>query len=296
MDIVAKSKFRIIISMLIWGTIGVFVREISLSSLEIAFFRALIGSVFLGSVSLITKVKIEREILKKNLWFLIFSGIALGINWILLFQAMKYTTISNAILSYYFAPVFIIIFSAILFKEKIASRNVFYLMVSIIGLFLIMKSNDMIIIEGYNHIKGILYGLGGAVIYAVIVILNKSIKGLSGIHTTLVQLAIATLALVPFVVGNDSSQISSLDTRAWIFIITLGIVHTGIAYFLYFSSIKNVKGKTVALLSYLDPIMAITISFLFLGESMNIFQIIGGILILSASYLSERPGKTTNRQ
>lgn len=213
MDIVAKSKFRIIISMLIWGTIGVFVREISLSSLEIAFFRALIGSVFLGSVSLITKVKIEREILKKNLWFLIFSGIALGINWILLFQAMKYTTISNAILSYYFAPVFIIIFSAILFKEKIASRNVFYLMVSIIGLFLIMKSNDMIIIEGYNHIKGILYGLGGAVIYAVIVILNKSIKGLSGIHTTLVQLAIATLALVPFVVGNDSSQISSLDTR-----------------------------------------------------------------------------------
>lgn len=296
MDIVAKSKFRIIISMLIWGTIGVFVREISLSSLEIAFFRALIGSVFLGSVSLITKVKIEREILKKNLWFLIFSGIALGINWILLFQAMKYTTISNAILSYYFAPVFIIIFSAILFKEKIASRNIFYLMVSIIGLFLIMKSNDMIIIEGYNHIKGILYGLGGAVIYAVIVILNKSIKGLSGIHTTLVQLAIATLALVPFVVGNDSSQISSLDTRAWIFIITLGIVHTGIAYFLYFSSIKNVKGKTVALLSYLDPIMAITISFLFLGESMNIFQIIGGILILSASYFSERPGKTTNRQ
>lgn len=296
MDIVAKSKFRIIISMLIWGTIGVFVREISLSSLEIAFFRALIGSVFLGSVSLITKVKIEREILKKNLWFLIFSGIALGINWILLFQAMKYTTISNAILSYYFAPVFIIIFSAILFKEKIASRNAFYLMVSIIGLFLIMKSNDMIIIEGYNHIKGILYGLGGAVIYAVIVILNKSIKGLSGIHTTLVQLAIATLALVPFVVGNDSSQISSLDTRAWIFIITLGIVHTGIAYFLYFSSIKNVKGKTVALLSYLDPIMAITISFLFLGESMNIFQIIGGILILSASYFSERPGKTTNRQ
>ncbi len=296
MDIVAKSKFRIIISMLIWGTIGVFVREISLSSLEIAFFRALIGSVFLGSVSLITKVKIEREILKKNLWFLIFSGIALGINWILLFQAMKYTTISNAILSYYFAPVFIIIFSAILFKEKIASRNVFYLMVSIIGLFLIMKSNDMIIIEGYNHIKGILYGLGGAVIYAVIVILNKSIKGLSGIHTTLVQLAIATLALVPFVVGNNSSQISSLDTRAWIFIITLGIVHTGIAYFLYFSSIKNVKGKTVALLSYLDPIMAITISFLFLGESMNIFQIIGGILILSASYFSERPGKTTNRQ
>ncbi len=296
MDIVAKSKFRIIISMLIWGTIGVFVREISLSSLEIAFFRALIGSVFLGSVSLITKVKIEREILKKNLWFLLFSGIALGINWILLFQAMKYTTISNAILSYYFAPVFIIVFSAILFKEKIVPRNIFYLMVSLLGLFMIMRTNSMVVIEGYNHIKGILYGLGGAVIYAVIVILNKSIKGLSGIHTTLVQLAIATLALVPFVVGNNSSQISSLDTRAWIFIITLGIVHTGIAYFLYFSSIKNVKGKTVALLSYLDPIMAITISFLFLGESMNIFQIIGGILILSASYLSERPGKTTNRQ
>lgn len=290
MDIASRSKLKIIISMIIWGSIGVFVREISLSSLEIAFFRALIGSFFLGTVSLITKVKVDRDILKKNLLFLTLSGIALDINWILLFQAMKYTTISNAILSYYFAPVFIVIFSAILFKENLTSKNMLCLMVSIIGLFIIMKSGGVIVMDGSNHIKGILYGLSGAVIYAVVVILNKYIKGLSGIHTTLVQLAIAAIALMPFIIINNSLEIISLDIMTWISIITLGILHTGIAYFLYFSSIKNLKGKSIAILSYLDPIVAIIIAFLFLSESMNKFQIIGGFLILSASYISEKPG------
>lgn len=285
---IITPRVKIIIAMIIWGTLGIFVRGIRLSSIEIALFRAVLGSLFLLLISLIRKEKIDKDMLRLNLLFLTLSGIALGINWIALFQAMKYTTISNAILSYYFAPVFIVIFSSILFKEKISMKNMICLAGAILGLFLIMKSNNLENVENFNHTMGILYGLGGAVIYAIIVILNKYIKGLSGFQTTLIQLLISAIVLTPMVFGIGSINFGGMNIKTWILIIILGIIHTGIAYLLYFSSIKDVKSQSVAILSYLDPIVAILMSFLFLGESMNLVQALGAILILFTAYISER--------
>ncbi len=284
-------KTKIIISMTIWGTIGVFVRDITLSSIEIAFFRAFLGSCFLILVSILKRDKIDKRILKMNLIFLSLSGIMLGINWISLFQAMKYTTISNAILSYYFAPVFIAIFSAILLKEKISVKNIICLIVSILGLSLIIKSGDMEVANGYDHLKGILYGLTGAVLYAIIVMLNKYIKGMSGVQSTLIQLSISAIVLVPMAFSGGLVDFVGMSIKTWILILVLGIVHTGVAYVLYFSSIKDVKSQSIAILSYLDPIVAIMISFLFLGEPMGVSQVLGGTLILSTAYLSERVKK-----
>lgn len=282
-----SPKTKIIIAMLIWGTIGAFVREIHLSSIEIAFFRAFIGSLFLIAISLINKDKINKNSLKENLPLLCFSGIFLGINWFALFQAMKYTTISNAILSYYFAPVFIVIFSSFLLKEKLSLKNIICIMGAIIGLVLIMKSGSNDNYE-YNHIKGIMYGLSGAVLYGIIVMLNKYIKGISPFQTTLIQLAIAAIVLVPMVFIQGNVNYSLINTKTWILILIIGILHTGIAYLLYFPSIKDVKSNSIAILSYLDPIFAILISFLFLKEPMTTTQIIGGVLILFTAYINER--------
>lgn len=281
-------RTKLITAMVIWGTIGIFVRNIKLSSIEIAFFRACLGSGFLILISLINRDKIDKKLLKENLLVLSVSGLALGINWIALFQAMKFTTISNATLSYYFAPVFITIFSAIIFKEKMTVKNIICLAGAILGLFLIVKSGDSENVNGYNHLKGILYGLSGAVLYATIVMLNKYIKGLSGFQATLIQLFVAALVLIPMVSGKNSINFLAMDTKTWVFILILGIVHTGIAYLLYFPSIKDVRSQSIAMLSYLDPIVAILMSFVFLGESMGVAQIIGGVLILSTSYINER--------
>lgn len=288
MEKTINPRTKIIVSMIIWGTLGIFVKEIELSSLEIAFFRAFLGSGFLILISLVTKEKINKEILKKNLPILALAGITLAINWIALFQAMKFTTVSNAVLSYYFAPVFMVIFSSILLKEKLSIRNIWYLFLAILGLFLIMKSGDSETINGYNHVKGIAYGLIGAVIYAVVVILNKYIKDLSGFQSTLIQLLIASIVLIPVVIANGSINFGVMNVKTWIMILILGIIHTGVAYLLYFSSIKDVKSQSIAILSYLDPIVAIITSFLFLGESMTIVQVLGGLLILSTAYMSEK--------
>lgn len=283
-----NPRSKIILSMIIWGTIGLFVREINLSSTEIAFFRAFLGSSFLIVISLIKRDKIDKEILKSNIVPLGVSGVLLGVNWILLFQGMKYTTIANATLSYYFAPVFIVIFSAFILKEKISFKNILCLLAAILGLFLILGGTNSQAIGNFNHIKGISYGLGGAVLYAVIVMLNKNIKGLSGLQVTLTQLFIAAIVLIPMVFGKGRIDFSGMDIKTWIMILILGVVHTGIAYLLYFTSIKDVKSQSIAILSYLDPIVAILTSFLFLGESMGMSQILGGILILSTAYISEK--------
>lgn len=280
---------KIIISMIIWGTIGLFVRGIDLNSIEIAFFRAFLGSAFLIIISSINKDKINKEKLKSNLFILSLSGLALGINWIALFQAMKYTTISNATLSYYFAPVFITIFSLILFKEKMTVKNILCLLGAVLGLFLIIKSGDNETANGFNHINGILYGLAGALLYAIVVILNKYMKDIPGFQATLVQLSVAAIVLIPAVFFTSSIKLDQIDIKTWILILIIGIVHTGIAYVLYFSSIKDVKSQSIAILSYIDPIVAIIMAFIFLGESMTMIQIIGGILILASTYINEKP-------
>ncbi len=283
-----KPRTQIIIAMLIWGTLGLFVRGIELNSIEIAFFRASIGSLFLLIISVLNREKINKEALRKNLPILLVSGISLGINWATLFQAMKYTTIPNAILSYYMAPVFIIIFSFTILKEKINLKKSLCVLGALLGLFLVLKSGNNLELAHYDHGKGALYGLVGAILYGIIVTLNKKIKGLSPFQTTLSQLLIAALVLLPIIMGQGMADIKAANTKTWLLILIIGIVHTGFAYLLYFPSIKDVDSQSIATLSYLDPISSIVLAALFLNESMTLIQMLGGALILASAYISER--------
>ncbi|MDR7870487.1 MAG: DMT family transporter [Tissierellaceae bacterium] len=282
-----SPRTRIIIAMLIWGTIGLFVRGIQLDSISIAFFRAAIGSIFLLLISFIIKDKIDKEVLKKNLILLILSGIVLSINWTALFQAMKYTTIPIAILSYHTAPIFITVFSAIFLKEKITKKNIMFLSLAIVGVLLVLDSGGDIG-TAINHTKGIMYGILGAVSYGIAIILNKLIKDLSGFQRTLIQLSLVSIILLPIVIGQGNVNLGQWDLKQWILVLIIGIIHTGLAYLLYFPSIKDVKGSTIAILTYLDPIIAILTSFVFLKESMTPIQALGGALIFAAAYFGDK--------
>lgn len=281
-------KFKIMTSMIVWGSLGLFVRNINLTSIEISFFRAFLGSIFLIVFALISRERLDRKSLKRNILYLLLSGIALGINWAALFQAMKYTTVSIATLSYYFAPIFIVLFSAIILKEKMSLKNLLCIVVSLVGLFMILRFGSKEKAEDYNHILGISFGLFGALLYAIIVILNKFIKDLSPIQITLSQLIISTIVLLPIVLRKGLGDLASLSINSWILLLILGVVHTGLAYLLYFPSLKDVKGQTIALVSYLDPITAIFLSTIILKESMTLVQLLGGGLILFSAYANEK--------
>lgn len=282
-----RNKLKIILAMLIWGTMGVFIKTIPLNSIEIAFYRSIIGAVFIIILSSITKEKWNLEDLKADLKVLIASGIALGAGWVLLFQGYKNTTISIATLSYYIAPVFIVILSILVLKEKITIKKVLCIIVAIIGLLLVLDIKSLGNIGNNNHALGIFYSVLAAVFYAIVVILNKFIKRLSGFKVTIVQLLVSTLILMPLTILNSTRTILSLDILSLVLLLFVGIVHTGIAYLLYFSSVKEIEGQSIAILSYMDPIFALLIAGIFLGEKMTIIQLFGGILILGSAYISE---------
>lgn len=282
-----KNKLKIILAMLIWGTVGVFIKNIALNSIEIAFYRSIIGAIFIIILSIAQKEKWDKEDLREDLKILIPSGAALGAGWVLLFQGYKNTSISIATLSYYIAPVFIVILSTIVLKEKITLKKILCIIVAIIGLLLVLDIKSIENIGDNNHLLGISYSVMAAVFYAIVVILNKFIRKLSGFKVTIVQLLVSTIILLPLTIMNSTRSLISLDALSLGLLLFVGIVHTGIAYLLYFSSVKEIEGQSIAILSYMDPIFALLIAGLFLGEKMSIIQLFGGILILGSAYISE---------
>ena len=280
-----SARTMLILSMGIFGTIGLFVRNIPLPSGEIALYRAVLAAMLIGTFLLVTKQKIPFEKIKKEIPLLILSGVAMGFNWILLFEAYKYTTVSVATLSYYFAPVIVTIACPILFKEKMSAKQWSCFLMSTLGIVLITGVGDLS--QGNSHIKGILFGLGAAGLYATVILLNKFIKNVEGIHRTFLQFIAAIAVLVPYVLLTDGVNLKSLDGKGWIFLLVIGLVHTGITYCLYFSSLKELSGQKAAILSYIDPLVAVLISVVVLHEKMTVMQIIGGLLILGFTFWNE---------
>lgn len=280
-----RAKVLLSLSMIIFGTIGVFSRNIAVTSGELALYRAVLASVLIGGYFLISRQKIDFKAIKKELLLLLFSGMAMGVNWILLFEAYKHTTISAATLSYYFAPVIVTVVCPILFREKLGKKQLLCFIMSTLGLVLIVGFEGM---GGGNHVLGILLGLGAAVFYATVILLNKFIKNVEGIHRTFLQFLAAIVILVPYVLFTGDLQIGKLDGKGWVCLLTVGLIHTGITYCMYFSALKELKGQEIAILSYLDPLVAVAISFFVLGEDMTILQLIGGILILGFTLWNEK--------
>lgn len=281
-----NPRLMLITSMVIFGTLAPFVRNINVSSGELALYRAVLAAVLIGFFLLITKQKIPFGKIKKDIPLLLASGIAMGINWILLFEAYKYATVSVATLSYYFAPVIVTVVSPLLFREKLTFKQIICFAMSTVGLVMITGIGD---ISGNSNIIGILFGLGAAVFYATVVLLNKFIKNVDGIHRTFLQFLAAIVILIPYVIFTSGVTLQGLDSSGWINLLIVGLVHTGITYCMYFSSLKELPGQKAAILSYIDPLVAVLISVAVLGENITLIQIVGGILILGFTLWNEIP-------
>ena len=277
-------RLMLVASMTIFGTLGLFVRNISVSSGELALYRAVLAALLLTGFFVLSKQHIPLSKVKKEIPLLLASGVAMGINWILLFQAYKYTTVSAATLSYYFAPVIVTVVCPFLFREKLTVKQIICFIMSTVGLVLIIGIGD---VHGDSNIIGILFGLGAAVFYATVILLNKFIKKVEGIHRTFLQFIAAIITLTPYVLCTSGITLGSLNNIGWINLLIVGLVHTGITYCMYFSSLKELPGQKVAILSYIDSLVAVLISVTVLGETMTISQVIGGMLILGFTLWNE---------
>ena len=285
MNKLKSARAMLIISMTVFGTIGLFVRHIPLPSGELALYRAVLAAILIALYLAVSGQKIPFWNIRREIPLLLFSGVAMGINWILLFEAYKYTTVSAATLSYYFAPVIVTVVCPFLFREKLTAKQLFCFVMSTLGIVMITGIGE--IGNGGTDLIGILFGLGAAVFYATVILLNKFIKNVDGIHRTFLQFLAAILILVPYVAATSGVNFDTLEGIGWGCLLFVGLVHTGITYCLYFSSLKELPGQKAALLSYIDPLVAVLVSVVLLGETMTVWQVVGGMLILGFTLWNE---------
>ena len=282
-----SSRNALILSMCIFGTIGILRRFIPLSSSLVALVRGVVGAAFLLLVILIRREKPDWAAIKSNILILLFSGTAIGFNWILLFEAYNYTSVATATLCYYLAPILVILAAPMVLKEKLTGKKAVCAAVALAGMVLV---SGVLETDGGSagEMKGVLCGIGAAVLYASVILMNKKMKPISAYDKTILQLVVASAALVPYVLLTEDWSLVQVTPLSAVLLLVAGVIHTGLTYWMYFGSMAKLKAQTVALFSYIDPILAIVLSMVVLKEPMSILSAIGAVMILGAAYVSEK--------
>lgn len=283
-----KNKLQLLLSMLLFGTIGTLSRYINMPSSIICLGRALFGVIIILAVLGLRREKPDKQAIRQNFGWLVLSSTFMCVNWICQFEAFKYTTIAAATLCYYMQPIFYILAAAIILRERLSAKKVICILVAFAGMVCVSD----VIHTGFHisELKGILFAVTGGFFYAMVVLINKYMKDISPVNTTIMQLALVTLIMTPYSVMTGAWGEAEFTAIGIICLLVLGFLHTGIGYIIYFDAVNKLPAQTVGILSYIDPVEAVLLSALFLREPVTIFTILGAVMILGAAAVSELTG------
>lgn len=278
-----KERIKYITAVVLYGTIGMFVRFVSLPSEEVALCRGLFGSLFILLYLKLTGQHMDRKAIRRNAFWLVMSGIYLGLNWIFLFAAYVTTTVAIASLCNYMAPLIVILIAPFVLNEKLNVKKLPWVGLALIGIILVSG----VIGSGPVNPRGLLMGMLAALGFTGVVICNRKIRDISALDKSVIQLAISALTILPYVLVMNHGLVMPADLRSVLIVLMLGIVHTGFAYCLYFSGMGTLPVQTVAVLGYLEPVVSVFCSAFFLQEPMSISGWIGAAMIIIAALMSE---------
>ena len=281
-----SAKRNLIAAMVVFGTIGLFVRNISLPSSVIALCRGVTGTLFLLVLLFWRKLRFDRKAIRKNLLWLVLSGAAIGFNWILLFESYRFTSVAVSTLCYYLAPILVILVSPMVLKEKLTVKKIICVAAALIGMVCLSGVPQSGLPSG-GELKGILFGVSAAVLYASVILMNKQLSDIGALEKTIMQLGVAAAVLLPYCLLTLKGAVLTVDLKSLLLLIFVGVVHTGMAYAVYFDALGVIRGQTAAILSYIDPVVAVLASVLILREPMRSLEIVGAVLILGAAVISE---------
>jgi RarD protein len=281
-----QAKVKMLTAMAIFGSVGIFVRVIPLPSATVAFFRGVMGFVFLLVVMAISGKKPDMAPIRKHFWRLLLSGGAMGLNWVLLFESYRHTTVATATICYYLAPMFLVLSSPLL-GERLTGRKLLLSGVALVGMVFVSG----VLSGGISGGKGIALAVGAAFLYATVMFLNKKLDPIDAYDKTAVQLIAAAAVILPYVLTTGGFSMAAMGMVEYLLLAVVCIVHTGVAYWLYFGALGRLPAGSVALYSYLDPVLAIFLSALVLRERLSWHGILGAVLILGSALYSELPNR-----
>lgn len=279
-----KYYLMFVAAMLIFGSNGVFASMLDMSGAQLVLMRTLIGGAVLLIIILISRSRTPKEVLIREKWRLLFAGVCLGANWALLFEAYNLMNVSLATLTYYTAPVLVLVLAPFVLKERQNSLAYVGMLVVVVGMLLVVGTDFG---EGGVTVTGLVVGLGSAVFYAMLMLVNKKISGVSGLNLTFIEIIIAAAILLPYVFATSGGVPLPTDARGIFALLFLCTVNTGFACWLYFSSMNRLPAKAVALMGYFDPVSALVFSAVFLDERLSTVQFIGAVLVLAGALVGQ---------
>lgn len=264
--------------------LGLFVRQAHVAGDVLAFLRTLIGAAFLGVLLLLQRHRIQK-IGGRQLLYVLLSAAFLGFNWVFLFEAYVAATISIATVIYYTAPLLALLAAVFLFHESVTLRIVLGIVLTMGGLLCITQVTGTAV-----QLKGILFAAAAALCYAGVLLTNRFLHDIDGLYFTFLQLLCSAGILFVYLLLEGRIQlIPELPAASWPWIMCIAVVHTGVAYALYFTSLHHLTSSQAAVGSYLDPCIALLLSIFLLREPSTLMQgigiaaIVGGIIISDSS-------------
>lgn len=289
---IKKERIKLALITTTFGTIGLVTHFIPLSSAAIVFYRALLGVIFISVMTILSGKTINVKTMKNNISVLIFTGFFMGLNWVLQFEAFKVSSVAIGTVCYNMMPIFLLIIASFMFKEKINLKSGVCIFIATIGVFLV--SNVVNVGIKSNEVLGCVYGILGGIFYALIVAFNRKLNFIETHDKVIFQFLFSAFIMAIYVgFIEKKSFLFPSEVRGNEFMIglicllLLGFFHTGFCYVHYFNAVTNLKAETVAILTYLDPVVALFLSFFVLKEDMTALQFLGAVLILGSTLFNE---------
>lgn len=289
---IKRERLKLTLISATFGTVGLFTHFIPLSSAAIVFYRALLGGAFIVVMMKLSGIDIDIKSMRDNLIVLIFTGFFMALNWVLQFEAFKVSSVAIGTVCYNMMPIFLLIIASFMFNEKITLKSGLCILIATIGVILV--SNVVNVGIKSNEVLGCVYGILGAIFYALIVTFNRKLSQIKTHDKVIFQFAFSALIMAIYVglIEKKSFFIDGNLPRNEIVIgvvcmLILSFLHTGFCYVHYFNAVSRLKAETVAILTYIDPVVALFLSYFVLRENMTALQFLGAVLILGSTLFNE---------
>ncbi|KQZ14690.1 multidrug DMT transporter permease [Mesorhizobium sp. Root554] len=278
MNSTARGTIEMTAAMGILGTIGWFVVMSGQPAMDVVFWRCAFGALTL--LVICAALGLFRGTLSvRTLAIAALGGVAIVVNWLLLFSAFPRASISIATAVYNTQPFMLVAFGAIFFSERLTLAKLTWLAVSFVGMLLIVRTAPDVSFVGTDYFIGIAMALAAAFFWAVAAVVTKTLKGTPPHLIALIQVCVGVVMLAPF------ANFSALPTDAWSWtmLVTLGVVHTGLMYILMYGAIQKLPTSLQGSLSFIYPVVAILVDVLAFGHRLHPAQVVGAAAILIAA-------------
>lgn len=291
-NIMTNGYIKIITAMTLWGTIGLFVLWSNFDSMTISFFRCLIAIPVLFCLMKDLSLKEVKQYTFKDYFWMMVGGACLVLNWVFLFKSFQLASITLGNVSYYTQPIFLVLLGILFLQENVPARKWFFIFLTFVGIIFTVNIHFQDLHFNNHILLGTLYALLAGVLYAMATIIVKKQQHINSQYLTFIQLITGLIILLPFL----NLHLLSIHFTQWKYIVIIGIIHTAIPYLLYYNAVRTISVTAIAVLSYLDPIVAIITDIIYFNRHLTTLQWAGIGLTLMGSYVVLTLKNTSNKE